>query len=368
MKNQEHYSTHIWQEIQEQPAAIERALDRASLVLAEIVAEVARREIEQIVLVARGTSDHAALYGQYLFQYLNGIPVALATPSVITLYGARPRLGKALVIGISQSGAAPDVVGVIQQARAAGALTVGITNGESSLLAGEVDYALFCSAGPELSVAATKTYTTTCALLALLAASLPGGEVLRDHIKSLPDLVTAALTSEFAVSAAVLRYVHARDCVVLGRAFHYCTARESALKLAETCYLVATPYSTADFRHGPTAIVEQGRTVLLYAPTGRTLPDNLDLLKLLKTKGADTLVVSPDPALLELATSPIAVHLPPLVGNIRGYGAETDINVEELLSPIAYIVYGQFLALHLSLARGLDPDHPRGLTKVTLTM
>lgn len=362
------HSTFIWNEIHEQPMAIRHALDSSLPEVLKIAEEAGRREIDLIVLVARGTSDHAALYAQYIFQYLNGIPVMLATPSIVTLYGARLHLARALVIGISQSGAAPDVTGVLKQAREGGALTVGITNVEGSVLANAVEFALYCAAGPELSVAATKTYTTTCAILAQLAAHLPGGKELIDQVGRLPDLVAAALQSEPAVASAAQRYVHARDCVVLGRAFQYSTARETALKLSETCYLVATPFSTADFRHGPTAVIEYGRPVMLYAPPGRTLEDAYELLKLLKEKEADTIVVSEDPRLLDLATTPISVQLPALSATILGHEASAPIEVTELLSPVPYIVYGQFLALHLSVGKGLNPDKPRGLTKVTRTM
>ena len=361
-------STYIWHEIQEQPAAIQRALDGSLPVIEQIAQEVRQREIDLVLLVARGTSDHAALYAQYIFQYLNGIPVALATPSIVTLYGAKLHLQHALVIGISQSGAAPDVTGVVQQAREAGALTIGITNVEGSLLANAAEYALYCAAGPELSVAATKTYTTTCAILAQLAAHLPGGAALAEHIARLPELAQAALQSETEIANAAPRYVHARDCVVLGRAFNYSTARETALKLSETCYLVATPFSTADFRHGPTAIIEYGRPVVLYAPPGRTLDDSYELLKLLKEKEADTIVIAEDSRLLELATTPIHVQLPTLTGTISGHEAQAPIDAAELLSPIPYIIYGQFLAMHLSVSKGLNPDKPRGLSKVTKTI
>jgi glucosamine--fructose-6-phosphate aminotransferase (isomerizing) len=156
--------------------------------------------------------------------------------------------------------------------------------------------------------------------------------------------------------------------VVLGRTFNYSTARETALKLSETCYLVATPFSTADFRHGPTAIIEYGRPVILYAPAGRTLDDNFELLKLLKEKEADTIVIAEDPRLLDLATTPILARLPALNATILGHEASAPIDVAELLSPIPSIIYGQFLAMHLSISKGLNPDKPRGLSKVTKTI
>src|SRR5438128_829410 len=197
--------THMLNEIQEQPAALRRALSYSIDAVRRAALEAKQRDVELVILAARGTSDHAALYGQYLFQYLNGIPVALATPSLYTLYGASLRLGRALVIGISQSGESTDIVEVVARARESGALTVGITNQEGSQLARTAQHVLLCHAGPERSVAATKTYTTACAALALLAAFLPGGELLRDGIEQLPDLVTAALKSEVILARVAQR-------------------------------------------------------------------------------------------------------------------------------------------------------------------
>src|SRR5690348_14566114 len=171
--------THMLNEIQEQPAALRRTLTNTADAARQVALEAQQRNVGLVILAARGTSDHAALYAQYLFQYLNGFPVALATPSLYTLYGVTPRLGQALVIGISQSGESPDIVEVVARAREAGALTAAITNQEGSLLATTAEHTLLCHAGPERSVAATKTYTTTCAALALLAAFLPGGTRLR---------------------------------------------------------------------------------------------------------------------------------------------------------------------------------------------
>jgi len=180
-------------EIREQPVALQRTLNSTVDAVRHVASEAEQRGVDLVILAARGTSDHAALYAQYLFQYLNGIPVALATPSLYTLYGTSLRLGRALVIGISQSGESTDIIEVVARAREAGALTVGITNQEGSQLALTAQHTLLCHAGPERSVAATKTYTTTCVALAMLAAYMPGGEPLRDGIKQLPELVTAAL-------------------------------------------------------------------------------------------------------------------------------------------------------------------------------
>lgn len=355
---------HMLREIHEQPDALQRALETNGAVAQRIAAEVARRGVQVIVLAGRGTSDHAALYGQYLLQHLAGIPVALATPSLYTLFGAPFQLQRALVIGISQSGESPDIVEVIVQSRAAGALTVAVTNRQDSPLANAADETLFCAAGAELSVAATKTYTTTCALLALLAASLPGGERLLPHLPRLPELMRAALTTEETVAGAVVRYVHARDCIVLGRGFQYSTARETALKLAETCYVIAMPFSSADFRHGPAALVERGLPAVLFAPPGRTAPDSLALLGWLRERGADCAVIAEERRLLEQATTAIALDLPRLGEDA---GSDGEVQVDELLAPLLYIVPGQFFAVYLALAKGLNPDQPRGLSKVTHT-
>jgi glutamine---fructose-6-phosphate transaminase (isomerizing) len=369
--------THMLDEIQEQPDALRRTLTHTSDYARQVALEAEQHGVEMILLAARGTSDHAALYAQYLFQYLNGIPVALATPSLYTLYDASPRLGKALVIGISQSGESTDIVEVIARSREMGALTVGITNQEGSHLTTTAEHTLLCHAGLERSVAATKTYTTTCAVLAMLAAFLPGGEPLRDGIEHIPDLVTAALKSEERVARIAERYVHARDCVVLGRVFQYSTARETALKLEETCYVVSTPFSTADFKHGPAALVDRGLPVIVFAPPGRTSADSLALLQWLGEQGADCLVITEDERLQELATTSIHLELPALTTGVTrqasGTGSSNDrsqdvqTSVAELLAPIPYIIPGQLFANYLALYKGLNPDQPRSLTKITRT-
>ena len=364
--------TLMLQEIYEQPVALQRTLDNTKDMARQVALEAKRRGVKMVLLAARGTSDHAALYAQYVFQYLNGIPVALATPSLYTLYGATLQLEHALVIGISQSGESPDIVEVVAQARVAGALTVGVTNNALSSLATHAEYTLLCHAGLERSVAATKTYTTTCLVLTMLAAFMAGGEALQESIASIPDLVTAALPSETSIARIVARYVYARDCVVLGRAFQYSTARETALKLEETCYIIATPFSTADFRHGPAALVERSLPIIVFAPPGRTRPDSLALLQWLRERDADTLVIAEEQQLLALATVPIQLTLPSFTkAVVHKTGASThsiDTSVAELLAPFAYIVVGQFFAQHLALQKGLNPDQPRSLSKITRTM
>jgi len=161
--------------------------------------------------------------------------------------------------------------------------------------------------------------------------------------------------------------------VVLGRVFQYSTARETALKLEETCYVVATPFSTADFRHGPAALVERGLPIIIFAPPGRTSDDSLELLQWLRERNADCLVVSQDERLLDLASTPIRLELPAVTREINtgtgGHDPTKDVqaSVAELLAPVPYIIPGQLFAHYLALYKGLNPDQPRGLTKITRT-
>lgn len=361
--------TLMLREITEQADALRRTITSAGETARRIAAEVVRRDIDLIIIAARGTSDHAALYAQYLFQYLNQIPVALATPSIYTLYGASPRVNRALVIGISQSGESPDVVEVISKAGQTGAFTIAITNMTDAPLARAAHDVLALDAGAERSVAATKTYTSTCVALALLAAALPGGERLGDSVDQVPALVEAALRCRGAIERQATRYTHARDCVVLGRGFQYSTARETALKLEETCYVLATPFSTADFRHGPAALVERGMPVIVFAPPGRTSDQSLELLHWLRDREADSVVIAQEERLLDLATTPIRLDLPAVDAMSAGMSA-ADVarpSVDELLAPIPYIVPGQLFAQYLALRKGLNPDQPRSLSKVTRT-
>ena len=212
----------------------------------------------------------------------------------------------------------------------------------------------------------------------MLAACMPGGEALHKNIERIPELVTAALKTEETIMRVAERYVHARNCVVLGRVFQYSTARETALKLAETCYVVATPFSTADFRHGPTALVEQGMPVIVFASPGRTSDDSLELLQWLRERDADRLVIAEEERLLELATVAVPLKLPAFTAGIayKAGGTTTGANnpandvrtnIAELLAPLPYIVPGQLFAHYLALYKGLNPDQPRSLSKITRT-
>ena len=342
-------------EIAEQPAIVAGLLRAERDRTQEIATALRARwgEIAFVSIAARGTSDNAARYAQYLFGALTGRAVALATPALFTRYGAPPDLRRALTIGISQSGASPDIVAVLAEARRQGAPTLAITNAPDSPLARAAEFVLPIGAGVERSVAATKSYMAQLAALAMLAVALGAGDGARrwEELAAIAPAIatTVGLAEEIARRAA--RYRDIGQLITAGRGYCYGTAFEAALKLKETCYLLAEPYSPPDFIHGPVAIVEPGYPALLFAPSGATFADMLAFAKTLRERGADLLIVSDRDEILALADTPL--RLP--------------TGIPEWLSPLPAIVPGQLLALSLARLRGHDPDHPRGLSKVTLT-
>ena len=254
------------QEIAEQPAVLETTIDQEQEKVTRIGDVIRKADIDLIVLVARGSSDNASLFGRYLLEITTGIPVSLCAPSVFTLYNADLRLKRALVIGVSQSGEGTDINHVLERAKAAGAMTLGITNESASTMAGIVDETLLIHAGRERSVAATKTYTGQMLHFYLLAAAIGDRRI---DVRKLPDLAAKALELQPKVEEIVQRYSFMENCVVVGRGYNYGNSYELALKLMETCYVVAERFSSADFFHGPLAIVERRFPVILFGPAGR---------------------------------------------------------------------------------------------------
>lgn len=343
--------TYMLTEINEQPQWVERALASERESVRELVSAMKEQSIRFAIIAARGTSDNAATYAKYLLEIVAGIPVALAAPSVYTLYDARPALHSTLVLGISQSGQGTDVVEVLSAARSAGALTACITNNQSSPITQVSDHVLLCHAGEERAVAATKTYTTALAVVALLAGMLADRRELLDALYGVPALMERVLQVRSTVEQCVERYRYMEECAVLARGINQATALEAALKLTETCYVVAKPFSGADFLHGPVAMVSPGFPCFLYAPPGRAYAFMLELALKLRDRGAELITFARNSEMLDLATIPVSVP----------------VDVDELLSPLVYILPGQLFACHLARARGSDPDAPRGLTKVTVT-
>ena len=337
-------------ELGESPVLLERLLAGAVDQVGAVARAVRERDIDLVVIAARGTSDHAALYGQYILGARNGLLVVPAAPSLVSIYGAPPRLRNALAIGISQSGRSPDVVAVLEQARRQGAPTVAITNDAGSELAAAADHVIELEAGPERAVAATKTYLAEIAILAMLSAALSADEGSVRELRAVPDALRTAMEQEQRVEELARSWASERVCAVLARGFHYATAREWALKLKELAYLLADPYSGADFQHGPIALVHEGFPVLAVATSGPALDGMAELLERVREAGARLLVMSDVPAVQALGDG---VPLP---------------SVPEWLSPLVAIIPAQLFAYHLARARGLDTEAPRNLSKVTLTL
>jgi glucosamine--fructose-6-phosphate aminotransferase (isomerizing) len=343
--------TYLYREIHEQPDVLARLLaeERAA---AEALAEAVRvRRIEHVVIAARGTSDNAARYAQYLLGAVNQLPVGLAAPSLFTIYQSPPRFGNALVLGISQSGQSPDIVAVLKEARQQGALTATLTNVPASPLGQVADFVIDLHAGEEHSVAATKTYTAELAAVALLSTCLAGDGARAQALQQIPGQVAQALALNSRIAGVAERYRYMASCAVIGRGFNYATAYETALKLKELTYTVVEEYSSADFLHGPLALVEPGFPVIVVAPSGRMLPEIQAFVHTLRTREAELIVVSDDAATLDLARSPLTLPA----------------GVPEWLSPLTAIVPGQLFAMHLAHSRDYDPDHPRAIRKVTET-
>lgn len=335
-------------EIGEQPEVWERLLTAGRDPIAAVAAEVRARRPRFVLFVARGTSDHAALYAKYLVEVRLQLPAGLASPSTMTAYGSRPALSDVLVVAVSQSGGSPDLVRSVQVGREQGATTVAITNAPGSELAAAAEFSVDVLAGPERSVAATKSYTAQLLALLLLVESLRGAAPSLD---SLPDSGRRVLGLEPEVAQCAVRLRYAQRLVVTGRGYAYPTAREAALKLMETCYVSAHAFSAADLLHGPLAMLDVSVPVLAVAPEG-TAGDALgSLLPQLRETGADVLAVGSAEA---VGTATAGLALPD--------------GIPEEVSPLLEILPFQQLALHLARLRGSDPDRPRGLRKVTETL
>lgn len=349
------------EEIRQQPAALERTLRSELKGVEKLKALFEKQKPKFIILAARGTSDNAAQFGRYLLEIATGIPVSLAAPSIFTLYGARVDYSGALVVAISQSGESTDTNLVLQRARECGAFTVGITNEAGSTLAKIAEHVILVRAGREKSVAATKTYTGQLLSIYLLAYAL-GAPVSLDEMRMLPEAVAGALALEDEIREKAGRYRYMRNAVVVGRGLNYANAFEWALKLMETCYVVAERFSSADFLHGPIAMVENSFPVFLFAPAGVTWPSIREMVTRVHSLGAETLLIT-DTSNKEAATmkGTRAIVLP---ASLHRKSAVP----EELYTPLPYIVPAQILAACLAEEKGLNPDQPRALEKVTRTM
>ena len=342
--------TIMQKEIFETPEVLRKSISYNAAALSGVAKHVCEKS--SIFIAARGTSDHAAIYGKYVFETLLGIPVGLAAPSVTTVYGKDVDYSTSVVIGISQSGEAKDVLYVLESAKRSGAYIISITNDENSEIANMANTHIHLCAGSEKSVAATKTFTSQMFALVQIAAACAEDEQLSSAIKKMPAEIKKVIELDEALKQASKRYRFMDSCFALSRGYDYCMAFEAALKMQECAYIKAKAYSVSDFMHGPIAMIERDTPCLVYLSKGRFSEEMGDVIGRLKEVDADITVVSDDESLLKLADQ--AIMLPKVC--------------HEILSPLYIAPVIQLFACYSSLTKGLTPDTPRGLKKVTITV
>ncbi len=339
-------------EIFEQVDVLARLLNNQMILIDGIARQIERIGPGYVFLAARGTSDNAGRYANYLWGSMNGLPVALATPSLFTYFQRPPRLKGALVVGVSQSGQSPDIVSVLAEGRKQGCATLAITNDPVSPLAGVADFVIDIQAGDEKAVAATKTYTAELMVIAMLSAALKRDAEQRNLLEYVPGWAAQALDQDDQIAQMVERYRYMSRCVVIGRGYNYATAFEWSLKLKELSYVMADPYSSADFLHGPIAMIDQGFPVLAVNPGGKVYTEGLALLERLRNElSAELVVISDQEQALSYAQTPL--RLP--------------TGIPEWLTPLTAILPAQLFAYHLTRAKGFDAESPRVIRKVTET-
>ncbi len=347
-------------EICEQPEAVERTLHSEWSRAEKLRGYFEKHPVSLVVLAARGTSDNAAQFGRYLLEITTGIPVSLAAPSIFTLYRSDLNLKDAVVVAISQSGESTDTNLVLERAKAAGAFTIGITNESESTLAKLAQETFLVRAGKEKSVAATKTYTGQLTCFYLLAHAL-GAALGLDQLARIPGWAAAALQIEPQIRERAQRYCFMQHAVCVGRGLNYANSFEFALKLMETCYVVAERFSSADLLHGPIAMLERSFPAFLFCPSGVTWDPMLELLKKLQSIQAETLIVTDQSNdAIEVSGS---VQLPLVIPARLSQPHER--LPEDLYTPIPYIIPAQLFAASLAEVKHLNPDKPRSLNKVT---
>lgn len=344
--------TLMQQEIFEQPEVFKRCLKSNRETLENLVKTLKEKEITNVYIAARGTSDHAGTFGKYLIESMVGIPAGLAAASTITLYGGKINFKNMLVIGISQSGAAADVLEVIKQAKATGATTLTITNTLESPLATAADFHLYCDAGLEKSVAATKTFGAQLYLIANFAAMWADNKQLISDLANIPDNIIKVLDKNAEIADLTKRYRFMNECFVLSRGYNYPLAMEAALKIQETNYVRAKAYPISDFHHGPFAMVDEGMPVFMYVSGGTIKEDSNAMIEKLKGVGADICMISDDDDLLSEGT--VSFKIPDTKGS-------------DAVAAFYFAIFAQLFACNLTAVKGRNPDAPRGLNKVTIT-
>lgn len=338
-------------EIFEQPEVLSRVYETNKEALTALVADMKQKGITNIYFVARGTSDHACIYAQYLFQIIAGIPCALGTPSVFTKYQSKVKFYKTLVLGVSQSGKAEDVMSVLRHANDNGILTATITNNLESPMASIANHHLYCNAGEERSIAATKTFTSQMYLLAMLCGLYADNKAFLDELAEVP-VVISRLFKESMHQIKNIAYdtQDIAGAVVLGRGTSYPIALEGALKILETNKYKMRGYPVSDFYHGPVAQLSKDDVAFVLAPVGPVFDDSLAMLDKLDSVGAKSVVITDD---AELSQKRSSVLVPK--------------TKSDLTSPFLFAIVMQLLAANLTIIRGIDPDSSEVIRKVTIT-
>ena len=339
-------------EIREQPGILSSLISANEVVAEEIVKAAKAADVAGIYFAARGTSDHACIYAQYLFGILAGVPCTLGTPSVSTKYGAHLDLSKYLVVGVSQSGKAEDVLEILRSAKADGAITVAVTNEPSSPMAQEAQYHLYCGAGTEFSIAATKTFTSQMMNLALLAAKWAENNEFLTALGNVSGKVAELIDGlDAQLTTLAEKYQNMPGAVLLGRGISYCIALEGALKMLETNKIKMKGYPTSDFHHGPIAQVKAGDLVFVISPKGKTSDDTAEIVKKLLNVDAKVVVVTDDAAEAPEGTQAVVL---PSTGS-------------EFTFPHMAVMFFQLTACCMTIIRGIDPDKAGVINKITIT-
>ncbi len=340
------------QEIFEEPKVMEKCIKTNADTFDKLVAQLNSRKIRNVIVAARGTSDHAGIYGKYIIEKMVGIPVGLAACSVVSLYDAEINMEDMLVIGISQSGAAADVLEYMNMAKKSGALTVTITNTADSPLAKAADYHLFCDAGEEKSVAATKTFGTQLYIMAHLAAKWAGRNDILAKLAKVPEQMCNIILQDDTIAEIARRYRFMDEAFVLSRGINYPIALEATLKIQETNYVRAKAYPISDFHHGPFAMISEGMPVFIYMSDGPIKQDTFEMIHKLQGAGADIFIVSDDDELL--------------AEGVEGFKIPA-CDKEDMIATFYFAIFAQLFAANLADVKGRNPDAPRGLKKVTIT-
>ncbi len=338
-------------EIKESPEVLARLYQRESKRVDRLTTYLRDKGINTVTFVARGTSDNACLYGKYLVESMLGIPAHLAAPSIVTIYSSTIHVEQSLVIGVSQSGEGKDVNQYLSHARETGSMTLAITNTRGSSITKVADEVIYLHAGTEESVAATKTYVAECMALLMLISNWAKQRTVVNLLPNMAEAAEQVLGCEEEIRQRVERYRFAAHAVVLGRGYHYASAKEMALKLMETCYLPTQAFSIADFMHGPIAMIHEGFPTFMFITRGKMNAPMLEVAKDLYQKGTESVIFSNTTETKKYAS--IHFMMPRAL--------------PEVATPISYIIPGQLFTCFLSQAKGLDPDRPKYLKKITQT-